>query len=250
MIIFALAMHGIHAEAAVNLQWRISPTKLFVGDTVEVGLYAVSDDGVDQTVAGIDAIVSWDPTVLELTGLINNGPHDWLASWFPDDSKLDGLNAPFNDGDPTPGNDGDALYQAVLRAAPEPPAIATLEGLLVTTFVFTAINDSFSTELTFLPQPAGENTTTVTRVLTNDPVGMDITGTLGFILIEILPCGFFGDIDFDCGIDLDDYRQFFPCMTGPDRIVQIVPCLSSDLDGDQHVDLKDYQIFQLLFNGN
>lgn len=242
VVMMALFARTVEVKAEVNLQWRMKPTKLFVGDIVEVGLYAVSDSELDQSLAGIDVILSWDPNVLELTGLNNNGPYIWFASMFLDDSKLAGLNDTWAD--------GDALYSALPHAFPSPPAIATPGGLLVTTFVFQAVSTSLSSELSILPEFTGSQATTFTRVVTDDPVGDIITGTLGSILIEVLPCGFSGDIDFDCGIDLDDYRQLFPCFTGPDQTVQIIPCFSSDFNGDQHIDLRDFQIFQQLYNGN
>ena len=61
------------ASAEVNLEWQLDTSaKWFVGDTIEIGLYAVSSSSADQTVAGIDVILIWDPDVLELTGLNNN----------------------------------------------------------------------------------------------------------------------------------------------------------------------------------
>lgn len=236
------------ASAEVNLELRVDTSaKWFVGDTIEVGLYAISSSEAEQTVAGIDVILSWEPAVLELTGLINNGPHAWLASWFPDDSKLGGLNAPF---DQIPGNDGDAFYQAGMVSAS--PATVSPDGLLVTTIVFTAIGASESSSLIILPQLVTKNWTTTSRVISDNPPGTIITGTLGSVVLTVLPCGFTGDIDFDCDIDLIDFQQMFPCISisGPDNAIIVPTCLKSDLDKDNDVDLRDFYLFQLFFSGS
>lgn len=251
-VLFTLVVGVQVASAEVNLELRVNTSaKWFVGDTIEVGLYAISSSETEQTVAGIDVILSWESAVLELTGLINNGPYRWLASWFPDDSKLGGLNAPFNDLDPIPGNDGDALYQAVMQS--NSPATVTTEGLLVTTLVFTAIGASDSSLLIILPQIVTKSWTTTSRVLTDNPPAGIITGTLGSVLLTVLPCGFSGDIDFDCDIDLFDFQQMFPCISGiagPNNAIIVPTCMKSDLDKDNDVDLQDFYLFQLFFSGS
>lgn len=237
------------ASAEVNLELRVDASaKWFVGDTIEIGLYAVSSSTTDQSVAGIDVILSWNPAVLELTGLNKKGSHPWLASLFPNDSDLGGLNAPFNDGDPIPGNDGDAFYLAGSQGAS--PATVTQEGLLVTILIFTAIGASESSTLIILPQLVTQNWTTTSRVITDNPPGKIITGTLGSVALTVFPCGFTGDVDFDCDIDLDDFKQMFPCVSGPNNSIIIPTCLKSDLDKDNDVDLRDFYLFQLFFSGS
>ena len=174
--------------------------------------------------------------------------HPWLASWFPDDSDLGGLNAPFDDGDPIPGNDGDALYQAGM--ATESPATVSTDGLLVTTMVFTAIGASESSSVIILPQLVTKSWTTTSRVITDNPPGTIITGTLGSVVLTVFPCGFTGDIDFDCDIDLDDFKQMFPCVSGPNSAFVLPTCQKSDLDKDNDVDLRDFYLFQMFFSGS
>ncbi len=164
------------ARAAVNLEWRTDRQIVHVGDIIEVGLYAVSGNDADQSIGALSAILTWDSQSMALLGQVDNGPYAWERSRFPDDSGLDGLNAPFAGGDPfVPDNDGDAYYQCFRRLTPEPPAYATPDGLLVVTFEFLAI-DTGPAKLTL---SASFGHSTVTRVVHGEFPGVDVTGTLG-----------------------------------------------------------------------
>ncbi len=135
---------GDFSGRCVNLEWRPALQTVLVGETAEIGLYAVSVNQFNQPVMGIDTIVVWDgPAALALVDKVDNGPYSWMFSLFPDDRALDGLNAdcgadvfcdPFTY---MPFNDGDAFYSA---ASTPQPALATPEGLLVTTIRFEALN--------------------------------------------------------------------------------------------------------------
>ncbi len=163
------------AQASVNLEWRpVLQQDVEVGETVEIGLYAVSDDETDQLMSSVEAILLWDPTRLGLLGLDNNGPYEWLASSFPDDSgpAFDGLNFPFSG---LPANDGNAWYNAWSKLPPAPAAAATPDGLLLATFQFQALRTGIAR--LELPPEFGEFTHT--RVQDADAGGKFITGTLG-----------------------------------------------------------------------
>jgi hypothetical protein len=54
----------------VNLEWRPAIQTANVGDTVEIGLYAVST--LPQKISSLEVILAWDPTALELSGLGNS----------------------------------------------------------------------------------------------------------------------------------------------------------------------------------
>jgi hypothetical protein len=55
-----------------------------------------------------------------------------------------------------------------------------------------------------------------------------------------IPCADFTD---DGTVDLDDYRYFHDCLTGPGG--EVTPsCLRADLDFDGDADLMDYRVFQ------
>ena len=240
------------ASANVNLEWRgrVCQQTVESGETVEIGLYAVSDDDTDQPFLGIQAVFAWDPTALQFQGKIDNGPYSWSPSWFPDDSDLEGLNADCGSDvfcDPyssTPYNDGDAYYAAFGQFAPNPPPYATPEGLLVTTLVFTAGTVTPATELRVLESVGVASTT----VMYADEHGTQIvTGELGSLTISIATCALKGDLDRDCTVDLADLEQFGTCLTGPDGGPLEPQCQPADFDGDCDADMRDVASFQSAF---
>lgn len=127
-VLFAggLAAIAPEAHALIDLEWRPACQTVDPGEPVEIGLYAVSDDLTDQSIAAIDVIIIWDNEVMQLTGVNDTGPYAWAFSGFPDDSGLDGLNDTWDN--------GVALYSAYAQLGV--PAYATPDGLLVTTFQF------------------------------------------------------------------------------------------------------------------
>lgn len=139
---------GDYSGSCVSLEWRPANQTVIVGQTAEIGLYAVSVNAIDQPVLGMDVILVWDdPNVVRLAGNNDNGPYGWMNSFFPDDRALDRLNAdcgldifcdPFSY---MPYNDGNALYFA---AATPQPAQAPSGGLLVTTFQFEALSEGIA----------------------------------------------------------------------------------------------------------
>jgi hypothetical protein len=223
-------------RGSIHLELRPVSSAL-VGETVEVGLYAVSDDMTEQSIGGIDAIVQWDPDVVELLGRINNGPYSWGLSWFPDDGQLDGVNDSWTD--------GDALYQCLRRNAPSPPAMATPAGLLVTTFRFVAVGPASAAPVRLVPH-AGTYSTT--RVLDGFD-SSDVTGTLRACSVTVLLCGLLSDLDADCDVDSRDFAALSECVTGPAEPVAEPSCGPADLDGDGAVDLRDLAWLQLDYMG-
>ncbi len=175
---FAAAASG-GVTPPVNLELRPAAQTALVGQTISVEFYAVSSTSVAAPVASIDAILNWDPAYLKLTGHVDNGPYPWLSSGFPNDSGLDGLNSPFG---PVPANDGDAYYRAFRNFSA--PALATPTGLWVTTLTFEALAETPSTLIT-IPPAAGLFTRTF--VVDGIVAGREITGTLGFTKITIVP---------------------------------------------------------------
>ncbi len=59
-----------------------------------------------------------------------------------------------------------------------------------------------------------------------------------------------GDSEFDQDIDLDDFRAFSNCMTGPVRSDRLCDCRFLDIDHDGDVDLADFSRVQLGFTGD
>lgn len=182
LIVVMVAVCASGTKADINLQWRPANQTVVVGDLVDMGLFAVSDDGTDQPLGFVIVVLGWDPSPLELVGVLPElDEYSWLRSFFPDDRDLDAIN---NDCsvdsfcDPFTGalfNDGTAYYEAWRAFPPAAPPIATPAGSLVTTFRFKALRSGFA-NIRFIPQ-AGK--TTITRVLSASDAAVEITGTLG-----------------------------------------------------------------------
>lgn len=236
MVVGIVLLLAANVYAEVNLEWRPVSQVVDVGEAVRVGLYAVSDDSTEQSVAGIDAILAFSSASLRLEGRSDEGPYAWLASWFPDDSQLDKLNEDWLD--------GDALYQAVRRGSPEPPAYATPEGLLVTTIVFTAVAHDSRARVGLMEQGAVYSST---KVLDGLEAGLAVTGSLGWATVTVRGCGQVADADGDCDVDAADYLTLRTCLNGPDSVFE--PCDIIDTDGDADVDLQDYAALQRLYTG-
>jgi hypothetical protein len=117
------------AAGNINLELRPTPQSVFVGNTVSVGLYAVSDTPVAQTLSTVEVIVNWNTAFLSLVGDNNAG------------SPMTGFTPGFG-ADPYGFNtslaDGDAIW---VGGAPfGSPVSATAAGTYLTTFNFTAPN--------------------------------------------------------------------------------------------------------------
>jgi len=162
------------AMANVDLEWRQAPGQVHVGDTVNIGLYAVSDNQNNQLMAGLDVIFAWDPDHLQLVGIVNNGPYAWMSSAFP-------VGDPFGLNEVVPPQDGDGLYLAQGRWQTLPQA--TPEGLLVTTFQFEALANTCGTDLLILATGGSPETETV--VWSGSLPGTPITGSLGQLTVAV-----------------------------------------------------------------
>lgn len=177
------------AETTVSLEWRPARQAAEVGETIEIGLYAVSDSGFDKSVGAIGVVFIWDPSTLELLGNVDPcykgtcppNAYEWMYSSFRNDVLGDGLNAdcgkeefcdPYTS---LPFNDGNAHYLALGRMSGDAPALATPKGLLVTLFRFQTLSAGLS-ELR-LEEQLGEATRTL--VIDGEDTGVIITGALG-----------------------------------------------------------------------
>jgi hypothetical protein len=231
-------------QSLVDIEWRPSFAVGAIGDTLNLDLYVVSSDGIsNQAMAAIQVILEWDPAILELEGVDDTAsPYDWLASFFPDDSGLDGLNAPFGD---LPANDGDCMYNAWAQLLPPPFTdglpFATPEGLLVTTFQFRILEATSFTELVIAAE-SGKNTETL--VLSGIVPGCDIKGTFDAVPVRGTPIPLSpGDADEDGDVDLLDFGGLQRCSFGPEPALP-AECYLFDLDLDLDVDLFDFTRFQ------
>lgn len=164
------------AEIEVNLEWRPADQTVNVGDTVNIGLFAVADDpDLSQSMAAMDVIIFWDAMYLQLLGIDDTGGPGWLTSGFPNDPY--GLN------EAIPPQDGDGLYTAFAQFGD--PVYATPEGALVTTFQFSALAETAGAALEILESAGLPLFETI--VYSGDTPNLAITGTLGSALVTIVP---------------------------------------------------------------
>ena len=175
-IVVIAGLFGLSVASAsggpISLEWRPASQSVVVGDTINIELYAVSDDSVDDEISVMDVILEWDPSFMSLQGLDNNGPYNWLSSSFPA-TAIGGLNPDYSD--------GDATYTARSQFIP-PSAIATPGGLLVTTVQFLALAETPGTMLT-IPESKGLAETSVI----GDIPGFDVHSSLGSAMVTITP---------------------------------------------------------------
>jgi len=212
------------AAADINLEWRPMSSTWQVGDLVEVGLYAVSDDPeADQLLSAMDVIIAWEPAYLQLVGVACDTCPDWLFSGFQDDPY--GLN------EVIPPQDGDGLYTAWAQLGT--PVAATPEGTLVTWFQFNAVSVIEATPLNILETAGSPLAQTI--IYDGTVPGLDVTGTLGGASVEIVCQLCPGDLDGDGDIDLSDLAQL---LSNYGATSGTMPW-DGDVDCDGDVDLSD-----------
>lgn len=172
-----LCFCAAEARAVVDLVWSPSVQTSPDGSVLSIALFVHSDQPGGEGILALDVLLDWDPCRLELLGLTDNGPYDWLSAGFPNDSQLDGLNAPFTGPSPfVPANDGAVFFQAAAQFPPSAPAVATPAGLKVITFRFRALGAGGATQLE-LVESLGQFSRS--RVLSSIVPGQEITGALG-----------------------------------------------------------------------
>lgn len=175
-ILLAMGFSVSPVVAAIGLEFRPAGQTVNLGDTVGVGLYAVSDSSVDQLLSAADVIFGWDNAVLMLIGLDQTGAAPLLASFFPAGDPH-GLN------EAVPPADGDGLYTAWANLGS--PVAATPAGTLLTTFLFSADALTPGTDLLILP--SGGNPIGYTTVWDGTTANTPVTGTLQGAQITIVP---------------------------------------------------------------
>ena len=157
----------------INLEWRPASQTVFVGSTVEVGLYAAVEEG-QQLFRALDMALAWDPTYLEFQG-VGDVPELLLYSGFPSGD-------PYNLNELVPPQDGDGYYRAWANLGE--PLEVTPTGVLLTTFQFTALALTPGTPVDIMDlagAPALETT-----VWGGPGANTNVTGTLGEAWVEIV----------------------------------------------------------------
>lgn len=244
---FAMVVVGCAAPlapAAIDLELRAVPEPCS-SSVLEVDLYAVSDSAEPQGLRAMDVILSWDAATLELLGVNEEFvyPYDWQRSTFPQPDPFD-LNDTWAD--------GDALYQAWSRLAPEPPAYATPEGLLVARLTFAKHILGDPSDVDIEPSLAGG----VTVVYDAFSPGTPVTGMLAGVTVWPLATG-----DADCSrtIAFEDIKYFAAGLSGEAswaayhvlRTGQLPTCsyLNLDANCDGRIDFNDIKPFAALLGG-
>lgn len=215
-----LAVMAPAAQAGlVDILWAPVDQTVARCETVEIDLVARSDDGADQPFNTLDAVVSWDPTKLEFLGIDDsNAEADFFFSGFLPDQ--DGINDDLTD--------GEVLYVALGRAGDPPVAPPAPDDLIVTTFIFRAIELTPGTVLEFIPAVGNFGRT---RVLFGGDITGDITG-ISTTTIGTCPA----DTDANGFVEFDDLLEVLSTW-GP-----CADCCPGDVDGDNEVDFGDLLI--------
>lgn len=209
------------AGAAINLELRPGDQSVSIGDTVEVGLYVVSDDGANQLTAAMQVILSWNPDHLQLLGNHSDGAVALLTSVFP-------AGDPYGLNEVVPPQDGDGLFIAFAPLAN--PVAATPEGTLITTFEFLAMAPAWGTPVD-MPDTGGAPPVS-TIVFDGTVPNLDVTGTITGAAVEVLSCCT-ADLDGDCVVGIEDFLALLAAW-GTD------PGGPPDLDDDGSVGINDF----------
>jgi hypothetical protein len=211
---------GAAANANINLEYRPVDDIIEVGETARIGLYAVWDGQEHDCFSAMEVIFGWDPQYLQFLGIDATGGVELLSSSvpFPHPSGL-------NEADPP--QDGDGLY--IAWAPLGDPVETTPEGVLITTFLFEALELIPSTDVNILEE-WGSDPVYSTFVIDGEIPGLDITGLLIGASIEIVPpCP--GDINDDRVVNTTDLLILLAEWGQPNS--------PADVDGDGDVDTSD-----------
>jgi len=161
------------AAGSINLEWRPAAQTVWVGNPVNIALYAVSSEPTTLHFSSIQAIFRWDPRCLALLGRNDTGrPPLWMYGFIADPYGLNESAIPA---------DGDGLY--IATASLGESVGVTSAGTLLTTFLFRAVAPSSQTTVSIVPcggSPVGES-------FIADEDGYRVTGVLGEVAVTVLP---------------------------------------------------------------
>ena len=198
-LLAALATTAVaHADNEINLSLVGPASDVVVGQTFDVKLRAASvpvSNLVGVSFIGIDCVIKWDETKLQLIGLSTAGSVPLMNSYLPSPaSDYTGVN------EAAPPRDGNALYYAFANFGSPvqvPPA-----GVQVTTFRFKAIAEFQSSTVEILPSYSVRQRAD-TLVLDGTVPGLDVLGTITpAVVTQAPPCAC--DLDHDGTINGGD----------------------------------------------
>lgn len=191
MVVLTCGVIASPTRAAVNLVLRPVSTMVVEGSAVDVEIYAIADSSENEGINAIEIVLTWDSSVLGAPIIVPGGFNWSFGNSFLDDSGLDNLNETFKG---VLVNDGDALYQATTFS----PAVATPEGLLVTTLRFSTPARGRDIPIAIV---SSLGTFSQTKVFKAGKVNTEITGTLGTTSVNVLcpACLFASDVRIPAG---------------------------------------------------
>jgi len=183
------ATAAARADNAINLSLVGPSSDVVVGQTFEVKLRAASlpsSNLVGVSFIGIDCVIKWDPTKVQLLGLSSTGSVPLMNSYLPSPaSDYTGVN------ESSPPADGNALYYAFANFGN--PVQVSSNGVQVTTFRFKAIAEFQSSSVEILPSyTVRQRADTV--VYDGTVPGLDVLGAISAATVTQAP---------PCRCDLD-----------------------------------------------
>lgn len=219
-VLSALALAASRSDAAIDLAMRADLDAIAVGESVAVGLYAVSDnDEENQLFAAAEIIFTWDPAVLTLVATSSAGAIPLLYNGLP-------LSGDYGLNESLPPADGDGLVVCLGNLGTR--AVATPDGALLHTFTFEAIAPSAATVIG-IAATGGSGGETV--VFDGTIPGLTVTGALIDDVVAVgTPCD--ADLDGDGNVGFSDLVILLATWGG-------CPGCPADLDGDGDVGFSD-----------
>lgn len=221
LIVVAISGLGLAPRAGAEVDLLFDPAVQIImldeGDTVEINFVAHSADGTEQLITALDAILFWDPAMLELLGVDgSNADVAWMVSGFFNDP--DGINDGISEPpEGVPNNDGDAIFTAL--ASPSTPASTGPDDIVITTILFRALQTTPGTVVQFLPALGDFGQTRVFGEGKQNNITGDISATATVIIVS---GSCFADFDHNGQVDAFDLAVLLgawgpcpePCVPG------------------------------------
>lgn len=221
------------ARANIDLELRPVNDRVVPSQTIEIGLYAVSDNGSsNQTMAAAVVLLSWDPAYLKLLGHNTTGAEPMSSgSGFP-------LNDRSHLNEASPPQDGNGMFQGLALLGQ--PVAATPAGTLLMTLEFQALRTTTLSNVDILALSG--NPVTGSIVYDGRIPNTNVTGALRGTQVSIMDCVATTDCNSN-GIsdfcDIIDGTSRDCNNNGIPDTCDIVSGVSGDCDGNQVPDACD-----------